>query len=192
VHGAVNEGILSHDPFYGFKPGKADVVHKSLTKEELDKFMLAEPRTGNQQKAKDLFIFAVFTGLSLIDMKNLSYDEIKTMEDGSKWIVSRRQKTGVAYRVRLLDIPLSIINKYKGTGTTANGRVLDVPCKMAVYRGINAIAKRCGIDKRLGIHVSRHRENSYHLLINQLSSIRFSIGNDLETSELLFFSPFCL
>lgn len=154
VRNAVNEGILSRDPFYGFEAEKAEVAHKSLTKEELDKFMQSEPKTGQQKKAKDIFIFGVFTGLSYIDMKNLSYDKIKTMEDGSKWIVSRRQKTGVEYRVRLLDIPLAIIDKHKGT--MAGGKVLDVPDKVTVYRSLNVIAKKCGIDKKLGIHVSRH------------------------------------
>jgi integrase len=155
VRDAVNRGIIHHDPFYNFAvPETANTEHKSLTKEELERFMSDEPRVRQQKKSKDIFLFGAFTGLSYIDMKNLSYGEIKTMDDGSKWIVSKRRKTGVGYRVRLLDIPLAIIEKYKGT--TANGKVLDVPSKMTIHSGLNAIAKRQGIQKKLGIHQSRH------------------------------------
>ena len=114
IRGAVNQGIISHDPSSGFEPETIDAIHKALTKEELEKFMTDEPKFRQQKKTKDLFLFAVFTGLSYIDMKNLTDDDIKTMEDGSRWIVSKRQKTRVEYRVRLLDIPLAIIKKYKG------------------------------------------------------------------------------
>lgn len=154
VRNAVNQGILPRDPFYGFESETKDPVHKTLTKEELEKFMSDEPRVRQQKKSKDIFVFAVFTGLSYIDMKNLTYDEIHTMEDGSQWIVSKRQKTGIEYRVRLLDIPLAIIEKYRGQST--DGKVLDVPNKMTVHSGLNAIAKRCGIQKKLGVHMSRH------------------------------------
>ena len=154
VRDAFNQGVLPHDLFQGFVIETKDPVHKTLTKEELERFMADEPRVRQQKKSKDIFLFGVFTGLSYIDMKNLSYDDIRTMEDGSQWIVSKRQKTGVDYRVRLLDIPLAIIEKYRGK--VADGKVLDVPNKMTVHSGLNAIAKRSGIQKTLGIHVSRH------------------------------------
>lgn len=154
VQNAVNQGIIHHDPFFGFETERKEAVHKTLTKEELERFMSDEPRVRQQKKTKDVFLFGIFTGLSYIDMKNLTYDAIKTMEDGSQWIVAKRQKTGVEYRVRLLDIPLAIIEKYKGQ--MPDGKVLDVPDKMTIHSGLNAIAKRCGITKKLGIHVSRH------------------------------------
>jgi len=154
IRDAVNQGIICHDPSSGFISETKDAVHKALTKEELEKFMADEPRVKQQKKAKDLFVFAVFTGLSYIDMKNLTYDDIKTMDDGSRWIVSKRQKTGVDYRVRLWDIPLAIIEKYRGQ--MPGGKVLDIPNKMTVHSGLNAIAKRCGITKKMGVHMSRH------------------------------------
>lgn len=154
IRGAVNQGIISHDPSSGFEPETMHAVHKTLTKEELEKFMSDEPRARQQKKTKDLFLFAVFTGLSYVDMKNLRYDDIKTMEDGSQWIISKRQKTGIEYCVRLLDIPLAIIEKYQGQ--LPGRKVLDIPNKMTVHNGLNAIAKRCGITKKMGVHMSRH------------------------------------
>jgi integrase len=53
-----------------------------------------------------------------------------------------------------LEIPLLIIEKYRGQ--SPDGKVLVVPDKMSVYRSLNAIAKRCGIERKIGIHQSRH------------------------------------
>lgn len=154
VRNAFNEGILPRNLFADFEVERKEAVHKTLSKDELERFMSDKPRVRQQKKSKDIFLFGVFTGLSYIDMKNLEYNDIKTMEDGSRWIVSKRQKTGVDYRVRLLDIPLAIIEKYHGR--TSEGKVLDVPSKMTVHCGLNAIAKRCGIPKKMGIHLARH------------------------------------
>ena len=71
VRNAVNRGILLRDPFFGFESEKAEIVHKSLTKAELDKLMLAEPKAREQKKAKDIFIFGVFTDVAL--MSNMLY-----------------------------------------------------------------------------------------------------------------------
>jgi integrase len=168
VRHAVDQGILSHDLFSGFEAGRKEAVHKTLTREELEMFMSDEPKVRQQKKSKDIFLFGVFTGLSYIDMKNLKYNDIRTMEDGSKWIVSKRQKTGIEYRVRLLDIPLGIIEKYRGQ--LPDGYVLDVPGKMTVHSGLNAIAKRCGITKKLGIQVGRHSILSFSLKISKLQN----------------------
>lgn len=154
VRNVVNQGILFRDPFNGFESETAEVVHKSLTKEELDKFILVEPSVKQQKRTKDLFLFACFTGISYVDMKNLKYDDIKTAEDGSQWIISKRQKTKVKYQVRLLDIPLAIIEKYRGHRT--DGKVFTVPPRMTVHAGLNAMAKKCGITKKLSVHQSRH------------------------------------
>ena len=61
---------------------------------------------------RDLFIFACFTALSFVDMKELTTDEIVEV-NGEKWILSKRHKTNVPFQVKLLDIPLQIIERYK-------------------------------------------------------------------------------
>lgn len=58
------------------------------------------------------FVFASFTALSFVDIKELSNDQIVEV-NGEKWIISKRHKTGVPFQVKLLDIPLQIIERYK-------------------------------------------------------------------------------
>lgn len=61
---------------------------------------------------RDIFVFASFTALSFVDIKELSNDQIVEV-NGEKWIISKRHKTGVPFQVKLMDIPLQIIERYK-------------------------------------------------------------------------------
>jgi hypothetical protein len=54
---------------------------------------------------RDMFIFAMFTGLSYADMCNLSEENIHKGRNGSFWIDIDRQKTGIRCNITLLDIP---------------------------------------------------------------------------------------
>ena len=61
---------------------------------------------------RDLFVFASFTALSFVDIKELTTDDIVEI-NGEKWILSKRHKTKVNFQVKLLDIPLQIIKRYE-------------------------------------------------------------------------------
>jgi hypothetical protein len=52
VRNAVAGGILHHAPFLGFEPEKINTAHKSLSKEELERFMAAEPELEFQKHRK--------------------------------------------------------------------------------------------------------------------------------------------
>ena len=88
------------------------------------------------------------------DMRNIEEENLRTYFDDHLWIYMHRQKTGVQSNSRLLDIPLQIIEKYRGLDE--NGKELSVPAYMNCLYGINAAAKRCGINKRLAWHHSLH------------------------------------
>ena len=53
-----------------------------------------------------------FTALSFIDVKNLTTDNIVDI-NGDKWIISKRHKTNIPFQVKLMDVPLQIIDRYK-------------------------------------------------------------------------------
>jgi len=154
VRNAVNLGMIGRDPFYGFEADAVISKHKTLTKEELDKIISIGLPIKLQSISRDMFVFASFTGMSYIDIKNLTPEKIITMEDGSMWIMDKRQKTGAAFNVRLMDIPLAIIEKYKGTGS--EGKLFPMPCVGTVYFSLNSIARRLGINKKVSFHQGRH------------------------------------
>lgn len=61
---------------------------------------------------RDLFVFASFTALSFVDIKELTTDDIVDI-NGEKWILSKRHKTKVNFQLKLLGFPLQIIKRYE-------------------------------------------------------------------------------
>lgn len=59
---------------------------------------------------KDLFVFSCYTGLSYIDVMQLSEENVQLGIDGNKWVITNRQKTDKKVRVPLLEKAEEIIN----------------------------------------------------------------------------------
>ena len=88
-----------------------------------------------------MFVFSTFTGIGRADLANLTEDNIITKEDGSKWIHIARQKTKAECHIKLLDIPLRIIEKYRGEGK--DGKLFYVPITGNLNRSLKMIAEQC-------------------------------------------------
>lgn len=80
-----------------------------LSEEELQRIIHIEPRYKRQRAMRDMFLFMCFTGLSYVDLKAITYDNIHTDSDGGTWLMGNRIKTGVAYVVKLLPIAIELI-----------------------------------------------------------------------------------
>jgi len=83
-----------------------------LTEDELKALMTHEFGDAKLSYIRDIFVFASFTALSFVDIKELTNDNIVEV-NGEKWILSKRHKTKVPFQVKLLDIPLQIIERYR-------------------------------------------------------------------------------
>ena len=76
------------------------------------------------------------------------------MINGAPWIVSKRQKTGVAFQIKLMDIPLLIIERYKSF--RKDKRLFNIGNLDCINKRIKNVAAMCGVKKRVSFHVSRH------------------------------------
>lgn len=151
---AVKRRILSRYPFTGYKLEIPLTLHRHLTGEQLAKVMAIDLPTYRLCHTRDLFVFSTFTGLGRAEMAELSERHIVTAPDGSKWIHINRQKTKVECRIKLLDIPLKIMEKYKGEGE--NGRLFRVPATCSLSRSLKIIGEMCGLECHLTYYMSRH------------------------------------
>ncbi|MDR0541233.1 MAG: site-specific integrase, partial [Dysgonamonadaceae bacterium] len=108
----INKEWIYKNPFREYRLQWQKVPRGYLTQEEID--MLIDFRFEKKPlgKARDIFIFCCFTGLSYKDVKNLTYDNIQSSFEGKLWIKGFRNKTGVEYKVPLLNIPQMIMEKY--------------------------------------------------------------------------------
>ncbi len=103
---------------------------------------------------RDIFIFSCFTGLAYVDVANLTTDNIRKSFDGKLWIMTKRQKTNEQSNILLLDIPLKILKKYKGT--QPNDRLLPVSSNQKTNAYLKEIGNICNINKNISYHLARH------------------------------------
>ena len=102
---------------------------------------------------RDLFVFASFTALLFVDIKELTIDDIVEI-NGEKWILSKRHKTKVKFQVKLLDIPLQIIKRYERF--QEDKLVFPNLNYWNICKPLKKMIKECGISKDISFHSSRH------------------------------------
>jgi site-specific recombinase XerD len=151
---AINERLLSTDPFFGFKNIYPKRKQKYLTLAELESIINTPFTDIYLSLTKDMFLFSCFTGFAYIDICNLTEQNIVNAPDGVTWIRTNRQKTGVSSNVPLLEIPAQIIEKYKGT--TLSDKLLPMPSNSTLNKYLKKVAAHCGIERTLIFHAGRH------------------------------------
>lgn len=157
VNLAVKNEWLVRDPFQKFKPVFIRKSREFLTENELSSIEKKEFRINRLQYAKDLFIFSCYTGLSYIDVFNLTPQNLSIGIDGGYWISTFRKKTDIPVKIPLLPKPLSLINKYKNNPRVQDtGKLFPVFSNQKLNAYLKEIADLCEIEKPLTFHIARH------------------------------------
>ena len=146
-------GKIARNPFAQYKVAPDHKERGFLTEDELQAFTTVELNNPDLELARDLFVFGCWMGISFIDIKNLTTENI-TMLSGSPWIVSKRQKTGVPFQIKLMDIPMQIIKRYEPYRISNN--LFNIGSHDTINKRIKEVAKMCGIEKRTSFQLSRH------------------------------------
>ena len=153
---AYKNGWIPVDPFAGFYVKAEYAERRYLSASELQAVMdvrLPNYRTGIN---RDAFVFCAFTGLSHADVSKLTYADIHTDDNGERWIIDRRQKTGTQFRVKLLPVAEMLYERYKDMHLSGD-RVF--PLK-GTYKTLNMslrhVARHAGLSFNPTIHMARH------------------------------------
>ena len=147
-------GLMAKDPFCDVRLKKVKKDRGYLTRHELELILNYKPTKKRLEKARDVFVFCCFTGFDYSTTASLTEQNLVLADDGSMWIETHRVKTGVASKVKLLDIPLSILKKYEST--RINGYLLPVLSNAKYNLYLKEIAATLGIQKRVTSHLARH------------------------------------
>lgn len=148
---AVSNSYISYNPVNAYKVEREPVEIDYLDEEELRKVINFDTPIPRFERAKDMFLFGCFTGLSYIDIKTLSSEHFEKDGTGRIWIKKRRVKTGVLSRIPLLPIAKLILDKYKG-----GDKLLPIQDPADVNKYLKDIAILCNIKKRITFHAGRH------------------------------------
>jgi hypothetical protein len=110
---AINRKTIQRNPFPDYVRDKREYKYQHISKAELKTVMSVQIKSKAVSFVRDMFVFSCFTGLAYADVCQLSENHLRKQPDGNTWIEIPRCKTRVESNIRLLDIPLAIIEKYR-------------------------------------------------------------------------------
>lgn len=161
---------MEKDPFINIRFHEQEVHKEFLTKEELEALQNKTFSMPRLELVRDIFLFQCWTGLAFIDVSELKSEHLVPDNQGNLWIRKARQKTKIMCNIPLLDIPLAILDKYKGHPLAQKkDTLLPVPCNQKMNSYLKEIADFCGIKKRLSTHTGRHTFSTVIALANNVS-----------------------
>ena len=146
-------GLTPRNPFAQYRVNQNIKERQYLTEDEIKAVMTHEFADKKLAYIRDLFVFASFTALSFVDIKELTTDDIVEI-NGEKWILSKRHKTKVNFQVKLLDIPLQIIKRYERF--QEDKLVFPNLNYWNICKPLKKMIKECGISKDISFHCTRH------------------------------------
>jgi len=154
IERAVNKEIIYRNPVRKYYADGRKSSRRWISREDLSTIMAKPHPKKNVNKVRNLFILSCFTGLAYADIYNLKWSDIHTDKNGYKWIFKDRTKTTTECYIPLLDIPLSIIENFKGEKNT--DKVFDFFCYTTMNTHLKTLKDFYGLKKELTYHVARH------------------------------------
>jgi site-specific recombinase XerD len=151
----VRSAVIKPDPFYGLPFKEKPVFREHLTQNEIDKIaalILGDP---DMERKRDIFLFACYTGLAYIDLRQLNNTHLIKEFNNSWYIRKSRQKTGQDSIIPLLPAATRILIKYSLTGNVADFNWY-ISSNQKMNQGLKYIGKKAGISKDLHMHLARH------------------------------------
>ncbi|WP_289862845.1 MULTISPECIES: site-specific integrase [Muribaculaceae] len=165
---AVSQGTLRRDPYARLHPPLPRRKSRHMRLDDLKLLMEKQIDAPNLQRVRDWFIFSTFTGLAYADLKQLTEDDISQTPDGTWWIHVNRQKTDSRSAIRLLDIPMRIMEKYRDE--RQDGKIFNLYSRTYLIKLTRQLGKEYGFC--LTFHKARHNFGTH---------ITLSMGVPIET-----------
>ena len=157
IHEGMKWGFLDKDPFFQYKTAYKEGNRDYLTQTELDIIRGEKLKSRRLQTIKDIFLFICNTGLSYSDLARLSKEHIHKGIEGYDWIIMKRAKTDVGFKIPLLPEAMEILDKYKKDPIClSENKLLPIISNQKTNSYLDEIAKICSIDKSITCHVGRH------------------------------------
>jgi site-specific recombinase XerD len=121
-----------------------------LTEEEIDRWEALTDLSPRLEKARDFLLFCIEAGTHYADYKRIrEYGRIETEPDGSRWLVSKRKKTGKAIEVPVTQRMERLIEKYGGLAK------LPLLANAQLNAFLKVLAERAGITKNVVTKIGR-------------------------------------
>lgn len=130
-------------------------VPKALDRAALDKLkeLCFDDLEEEMETARDIFLFACYTGAAYCDLMELDKKHLVRDDEGSLWLKFNRQKTGVLCRIKLLPEVIRLMEKLH----SGERETLLPYMKYKNYQTcLKALRLRAGISFPFTTHTARH------------------------------------
>lgn len=147
---AMSEGLLHKNPYKGIHINRdqtADALNKFLTVEEFERIRDMQLPSDYLRRARDLFVFQTYTGLSYIDLEAFDASLIR-MVKGRPVYSGRRGKTNQQFTFLLLQPAMEVLNKYD--------MKLPILSNQKYNSYIKMVAVMANVNKPVSSHWARH------------------------------------
>ena len=153
---AYREGLADILLFHKAKISKGNKkLPKALDRGAFEKLKTLhfEDLEEEMETARDIFLFACYTGAAYCDLMELDKSHLVRDDEGSLWLKFNRQKTGVPCRVKLLPEAIWLMEKLH-----SDERETLLPFMgYATYQSyLKALRLRAGISFPFTTHTARH------------------------------------
>lgn len=161
-HLAYKKGYSEKCHFQHFAlPRQSERTPRALSRESFEKIRDVEipAYRKSHMLARDLFLFACYTGVSYADVVSITDENLYTDDNGALWLKYRRKKNKHRASVKLLPEALALLEKYKDE---TRETLFPLLRWSNLRRHMKALAALAGIKDDLCYHQARH---SFALLI---------------------------
>ena len=153
---AYREGLMDVLLFNKVRVERGDKkTPKALDKAALDelKALCFDGWEADLETARDVFLFACYTGAAYCDLMALRPEHLVRDDEGAFWLKFNRQKTGVLCRIKLLPEALRLMNRLSDEGRNT----LLPHIHYTTYQShLKALRLRAGITLPFTTHTARH------------------------------------
>jgi len=188
IRDSVDKDWLDKDPFYSYKVKHIDPKIPHLSADELKALEEKDISINRLAVVRDMFVFSCYTGFAYIDVASLTADHIKIDDEGKKWLIKPRQKTGIPEIVPIFPPALNILNKYEcNSQLDKRKKLLPVASNQKVNAYLKELADICGIRTKITFHIARHTFASTVALDNgiPIDSVSKMLGHrSIKTTQI--------
>ena len=160
---AYEKGIIEKEPYSmcHFPRGKSK-ERRPLTENELKRLREAD-LPEKEAKARDLFIFAAYTGLAYCDVMDFNFRTMTEQSGDMYFIDGSRLKTGTNFFTPILPPAMEVLQRYNyQLPKISNQKANDY---------LHLIESRLGINKSMTFHCLSHGISSFSLKTNDLQNL---------------------
>lgn len=180
INEAYELGYIKENPYDKFKVSRGKSKDREfLNMTEINAIKNKQGLNECLCRVRDLFLFGCFTGMAYSDIEKFNAETDIVIDDESKFITGKRQKTDASFFVMLLPQAIEILAKYNNT--------LPVISLQKYNLFLKALGVACDIKKPLTSHIARHTFATTVTLANDvpLEVVSKMLGHtDIKTTQI--------